>query len=266
MQLSPLPQHQAQACFEYGHLDVLAESSILRPGFDADVIPFEPTEDALAQRRIFDLFLPLAEKWVSKFLASWPAADRWECMSCATDALWNAAAKIEAGRDSTQITAYLRTAVSNRLLDSLAVTTGVPRSTVLMKKKLRRTRDQLSEQLGRAPTTEEVAGSLGIKSSAVRAADQRLSTPVSIDRSQGGDWDRDSSDDPRQALERVEAYMTLVTALNLLPLRMRQVLQISYFEGRTFAEASRELGVSRARITSLHQKAICRLRAIPLPC
>lgn len=64
------------------------------------------------------------------------------------------------------------------------------------------------------------------------------------------------NEDEEQILNRVEVQRLL----QLLPDRLRWVVEQHYFEERTLAEIGRDLGVSRERARQLHREALKRMR------
>jgi RNA polymerase sigma factor for flagellar operon FliA len=70
--------------------------------------------------------------------------------------------------------------------------------------------------------------------------------------------DEDAS--PSGDMEGKELRRILAQSVDLLPERERLVISLYYFEGLTFKEIGRVLGVSESRVYQLHTQAMGRLR------
>jgi RNA polymerase sigma factor FliA len=66
--------------------------------------------------------------------------------------------------------------------------------------------------------------------------------------------------DPLEALTRKRVRRSLVKALSELPDRDRLVVHLHYFKGMQIREIGRLLGVSEARISQIHHRALERIR------
>ena len=66
--------------------------------------------------------------------------------------------------------------------------------------------------------------------------------------------------DPFEALTRKRARKNLYDALSELPERDRLVVHLHYFKGMQIREIGRFLGVSEARISQIHHRALGRIR------
>ncbi len=70
----------------------------------------------------------------------------------------------------------------------------------------------------------------------------------------------DHDANPSHELEGKELRRMLGTGVDKLPQRERIVIGLYYFEGLTFKEIGRVLGVSESRVYQLHTQAMNRLR------
>ncbi len=81
--------------------------------------------------------------------------------------------------------------------------------------------------------------------------------PLGTDRTPA---DQSSESNPLEALTRKRIATMLRDELNLLPERDRLVLHLHYFKGMRLKEIGRLLGVSEARVSQIHHRALHQLR------
>ncbi len=129
---------------------------------------------------------------------------------------------------------------------------------------------ELEQQLGRSPSSVEIAGHLGVDHETVARLRQRTAVvgSVSLEGEPGGrtlaDRIGDDGDQAIQAgLEASERAGALQAALGDLPPRERLILSRSYFEERPLRQIAEELGVTESRVCQLRAQAISRLRKMP---
>jgi RNA polymerase primary sigma factor len=141
-----------------------------------------------------------------------------------------------------------------------------------------RTRNELSAQLGREPTDEEVAEKLGWTVKEVRYVESTISDVTSLNepvRSDAGSsevgelvQDERASDTLGEVMRQIETE-GLQKAVEQLPERQRYVLVRRYgLDERgaaTLAELSDELSISRKRVSQLQRDAERRLRGRVAP-
>jgi RNA polymerase sigma factor for flagellar operon FliA len=126
----------------------------------------------------------------------------------------------------------------------------------------------LEGRLGRAPTEAEVAAELGLELAAFQgyAARMAVGRTVSLDApAEDGDLRmeiRDPSEEPAdEQLLQAQAKRVLTMAVEALPPRLRQVLELYYGNQLTLRDIGGILGVTESRVCQLHAEAIRRLRA-----
>jgi RNA polymerase primary sigma factor len=141
-------------------------------------------------------------------------------------------------------------------------------------RKMARTYNGLSAELGREPTDEEVAGRLGWTAEKVREVKGAMPDATSLDKPLGSGEeaselgtlveDRASSEVSEAVLRDMEVGW-LGEAMSRLPERHRRVLIKRYGldeeETATLAQLAEELGVSKERIRQLQREAERMLRA-----
>lgn len=172
---------------------------------------------------------------------------------------------------STYATWWIRQAITRGIADT-GRTIRVPVHMVeTINKTLRMTRTLLQE-LGREPTSEEVAEKLGVPVSRVREVLKISRDPVSLDTPIGeeddshlGDFiEDDSALSPADSAAFSMLREELGTALESLTDRERQVVQLRFglIDGRarTLEEVGKEFNVTRERIRQIEAKALRKLR------
>jgi RNA polymerase primary sigma factor len=175
-------------------------------------------------------------------------------------------------RFSTYATWWVRQAIGRAIVDKGRVV-RLPVHAGEKARKAARVRNELSAELGREPTDEEVAARLGWTAREARAAIGSLSDATSLDQPVSGEEsaselgefveDEGASDIPDAVICEME-NVRLREAIEGMPDRERQVLVRRYGlddrEPATLAELSVELGVSRERVRQLQRNAERELR------
>jgi RNA polymerase sigma factor for flagellar operon FliA len=167
---------------------------------------------------------------------------------------------------------YAIALVRGAILEMLRDEDWVPRSIREKLKALDRTTMGLETKLGRPPTDQEVAETMGITTGEVSELQVRMgrTNVYSLDdiltTGEGDDHihfvelivDEDSN--PAGEIEGREIRRILTAGVDRLPERERLVVALYYFEGLTFKEIGKVLGVSESRVYQLHTQAMNRLR------
>jgi RNA polymerase primary sigma factor len=172
---------------------------------------------------------------------------------------------------STYATWWIRQAVSRAVADQ-GRTIRVPVHMGDQINRLRRVSTQLTQELGREPSTEELAEAMETtpdKISTLIEISRRpisLETPIEEDAdSEFGDFVEDkSSPQPAEIVTHNLLREHLNRVLARLPEREAHILQLRYGlldgETHTLEEVGREIGVTRERVRQLEAQALNRLR------
>jgi len=172
---------------------------------------------------------------------------------------------------STYASWWIRQAITRAIADQ-ARTIRVPIHVVEMINKLTRTQRQLSQELGREPTIEEIAAELDVEPERVDELSRIAQSPVSLETPVGeeedstlGDFVEDSDAEvPVEAATFRLLQQYLAHALEGLNERERQVLILRFGleDGRvrTLEEVGEVFNVTRERIRQLETKALAKLR------
>ena len=160
--------------------------------------------------------------------------------------------------------------IRGALLDELRSADWATRS---LRSKVRRrdaVHDELAVDLGRRPSTGEVADALGVSVAEVERLDADLHSSVVLrldvimdNSGDGRGLDAllpSSSATPEATLLARERRAYLRDAIEVLPERLRVVVRGCFFEDRPMRELAAELGVTESRISQMRAEALKMLR------
>ena len=126
-------------------------------------------------------------------------------------------------------------------------------------------KEELTQQLERSPTYEEISKYLNIKKDQVKEAFESFN-PVMSFSEPINNTDEDSLElydiisDPEDLEEKVITNLTLKTALNSLDEIERRIIDNRYFEGLTQMEVAQEFNISQAQVSRLEKQALKNMR------
>jgi RNA polymerase primary sigma factor len=174
---------------------------------------------------------------------------------------------------STYATWWIRQAVARALADK-GRTIRMPVHVVEKLNKISRIERKLVGELGRDPTSAEVARELDFEVEEVEQIRRSAQTPVSLDKPVGEDDESElgqfladhSALRPDEAAETKIRHETLRKALTLLNDRERTVIEMRYgLDGaapRTLDEVGRAFHVTRERVRQIEHQALRKLQAL----
>jgi RNA polymerase primary sigma factor len=172
---------------------------------------------------------------------------------------------------STYATWWIRQAVSRAVADQ-GRTIRVPVHMGDQINRLRRTSTQLTQELGRDPSEDELAQAMETTPDKVRNLIEISRRPISLETpieedadSEFGDFIEDqSSPKPTEIVTQNLLREHLIQVLERLPDREAHILELRYGlqdgETHTLEEVGREIGVTRERVRQLEAQALNRLR------
>lgn len=126
-------------------------------------------------------------------------------------------------------------------------------------------KEELTQQLERSPTYEEISKYLNIKKEQVKEAFESFN-PVMSFSEPINNTDEDSLElydiisDPEDLEEKVITNLTLKMALNSLDEIERRIIDNRYFEGLTQMEVAQEFNISQAQVSRLEKQALKNMR------
>ena len=141
----------------------------------------------------------------------------------------------------------------------------VPRSTRDMAFRILQEKESLTAKLGRDPTIDEIAKSLGTRREEIVYAMDAISEPVSLYEplfSEGGEnlCVMDQLGDAKNTDDRWLEQIALRSAISTLGIREKKILALRFYAGRTQAEVAKEIGISQAQVSRLEKSAIYRIQ------
>ena len=173
---------------------------------------------------------------------------------------------------STYATWWIRQAITRAIADQ-ARTIRIPVHMIEVINKLRNTSRELVRELGREPTTEEIAKKMGMSVEKVSKARKLVQQPVSLETpigesgdSQLGDLIEDkSSTSPAESVITSNLREITGDVLQTLSPREERVIRMRFGldrEGheRTLEEVGQDFNVTRERIRQIEAKALRKLR------
>jgi RNA polymerase primary sigma factor len=175
---------------------------------------------------------------------------------------------------STYATWWIRQAVTRAIADK-ARTIRIPVHMVEKLNKVVHIERQLVQRLGREPSPEEIAEELEMTTEEVREILRMSQLPVSLEKPIGeeedsslGDFVEDeAAESPFDTAQLLLRREDIVNALNALPRREREVLELRYGllggEPRTLEEVGRAFGVTRERIRQIENNTLKKLEHLP---
>jgi RNA polymerase primary sigma factor len=172
---------------------------------------------------------------------------------------------------STYATYWIRQSVGRAIADH-GRTVRLPVHLGERLSRLSRVRQQLTQQLDREPTPDELAGELGLTPEQVSRAEQAALVPCSLDEVQGDDGTATLAEtiaDPTQPTPLEEVSHALLrddiqAAMAYLTVREREILRLRYGlesdQPMTLEQIGKQLSLTRERVRQLEAEALKKLR------
>ena len=234
----------------------------------AETPSFE-TKDRMAT---IEQHLPLVQHVVFQVAVHFPRhVDREELARAGALGLIEAAHRYDPAR-GVPFERFAAQRIRGAILDAVRAADWAPRSLRTAARSVDTTRQRLANDLGRAPTTAEMAEALGLTAAQLNALHDRVhrSVVLALDEYVSADAGDEltlvdvlvdaSSPEPSAALENRELHAYLRDAIAMLPERHRLVIVGYFLEGRTSQELARFLNVTESRISQLRSEALDRLK------
>lgn len=225
---------------------------------------FAALPDADARERLVHRFLPLAEHLALRFMGRGESRDDLE--QVARLGLVHAIDRFDPGREVQFATFATVTIVGElkRHFRDKGWSIRVPRTLQEAALLVNRTASELWQELGRAPTVDELAARADLPPDTVLEAMEAvqaysassLEAPIGEDGATTGDLLGD--EDPRFAVS--EGWLAIAPRLRDLPARERRILYLRFFEDMTQTEIADELGISQMHVSRLLTQTLAMLR------
>jgi RNA polymerase sigma factor for flagellar operon FliA len=213
--------------------------------------------------------LPLAAFAVNAVAAriSLPGhVSREDLLSCAHVALVEVARRFDPAAGASFAT-YALARLQGAVLDELRSGDWASRSVRAAARRTDAAADALTVSLGRPPTKEELAASLGVDRQDLDAlrVDVHRAVMISIDAETGADGTSldlpDTGESPERALLRGERARYLHEAIRALPDRLDEVIERNFFGDESLTDIAEDLGVTLSRVSQMRARALTLLHA-----
>ncbi len=172
---------------------------------------------------------------------------------------------------STYATWWIRQAITRAIADQ-SRNIRVPVHMVETINKVIRVSNDLKKRMGRDPSVEEIAETMGIKKEKVRKVQEIAQDTVSLETPIGDEDDsflgdfikNEGADEPDQVISNMFLQEQLESVLDSLKDREKRILKLRFgledSRARTLEEVGKEFGVTRERIRQIEAKALRKLR------
>jgi len=218
-------------------------------------------------------YIPMVKYVVGKIMVYLPPfVDKEDITEYGIIGLIEAAEKYDPGKD-IKFGTYAVSRIRGAIMDHLRSQDWLPRSMREKATLLKNAYSSLEQKLNRPPRSDEIAATLGMEPADWDRllAEISLSTFLSLEdvcqTSEGGGKEGRSKQikdpapyDPLSNLETQEEKVLLASAISELPKRERLVISLYYYEDLMLKEISQIIGISEARVSQLHHRALFLLR------
>lgn len=224
-----------------------------------------PTESQSAVETLVRENLPVVGYIVRETMAKLPGhVNREDLMSAGMLALVQVAKSYDPAR-GVPLAKFAAHRIRGAVLDELRGMDWASRSVRRRQRELDEARSRLASKLGRLPRSQELADALGVSAAELSShgSDVERANVMSL---QGfGDTPLDDvlpirEPDPSQMLEHRERLGYLRDAVELLPRRLRTVVEQYFLAERPMAEIAAELGVTESRVSQMRAEALVLMR------
>jgi RNA polymerase sigma-B factor len=223
--------------------------------------------DPAAREQLVERFLPLARQLARRYHHGGEQLD--DLVQVASLGLLKAIDRFEPERETAFSSFAVPTILGElkRHFRDKGWSLRVPRDLQELAVKVDRVSDAMAGELGRAPTTTELAERLGVQDEQVLEAREAFGAyrAVSLDRPRTdedaeGESYAESVGGADPGYEEAEASATVERLMRVLSAREREVLRLRFVEDLTQAEIGDRVGVSQMHVSRLIRQSIARLR------
>lgn len=235
-------------------------------------IDFKVYKNPKCRAEIIDHYSYLVKITAGRLVTTLPGGlDREDLIGAGVVGLVKSVDQFDPTRD-VKFETYAIALIRGAILEMLRDEDWVPRSIRERLKALDRAQTALETQFGRPATARELAEHLGMDESEISelmvrqsrtnvySLDDILTTGEGDDHIHFVEMLVDETANPAGEIEGKEIRRILASGVDRLPERERLVIALYYFEGLTFKEIGKVLGVSESRVYQLHTQAMGRLR------
>jgi RNA polymerase sigma-B factor len=223
--------------------------------------------DPAAREQLVERFLPLARQLARRYQRGGEQLD--DLVQVASLGLLKAIDRFDPARETAFSSFAVPTILGElkRHFRDKGWSVRVPRDLQELAVKVDRVADDMSRELGRAPTPVELAERTGVTLEQVLEAREASAAyrAVSLDRprtddEEDGDSYADAVGDEDPGFRLAEASATVERLMRVLSDREREVLRLRFEEDLTQSEIGARVGVSQMHVSRLIRQSIARLR------
>lgn len=129
------------------------------------------------------------------------------------------------------------------------------------------TKEELTRELNREPTIDEIAKKMGVDTEELIFGFEAIQDPISLQEPVSNDGTEniyilDQVKDNKNSDEKWAEAMTIREAVKKLGKREKWIIDKRFFEGKTQTELAEELGISQAQISRIEKDAMVKLKKI----
>ena len=156
--------------------------------------------------------------------------------------------------------AYARIRVQGAILDEMRKNDWVPRSVRDRAERIEGARKDLATTLGRAPSTAELAGHIGVNEDRLQELLRTADVRTLVSTEEGGEDEATVGEtlaaeaDPVAEAEREDIAQRVRSAVAEMPERDRVIIDLYYFRDLNFKEIGEILNVTESRVSQLHTR------------
>ena len=231
------------------------------------LVRYRANGDPVAREQLVARFLPLARQLARRYQRGGEPLD--DLVQVASLGLLKAIDRFDPARETAFSSFAVPTILGElkRHFRDKGWSVRVPRDLQELSVKVDRVADEMSRELGRAPTPVEIGERTGSSLEQVLEAREASGAyrAVSLDRPRTDEDDEGDSyadavgaDDPGYRL--AEASATIDRLMRVLSDREREVLRLRFEEDLTQSEIGERVGVSQMHVSRLIRQSIARLR------
>lgn len=230
-------------------------------------------KDAEITNQLVEHYLYLVDYHTQRISSHLPSnIQRDEIRSLGLFGLYDALQKFDYERE-LKFDTYASFRIRGAIMDGLRKEDWLPRSTRERAKKIEQASNELTQQLQRKPSSEEIANFLEISTDEVETSykDVLFANLLSIEQKSGDDSDDHREGigykiidnkqlSPEEQLLQEEDYSELAESIKKLNRNEQLVISLFYQEELTFTEIGQVLSLTTSRISQIHKQAIFKLK------
>jgi RNA polymerase sigma factor for flagellar operon FliA len=226
-----------------------------------------PASSQLVVQNYFNLVQAIARKIKRRLPAHVDVAD---LVQTGMIGLLEASRRFDISR-RVDFCSYANARITGAILDELRKWDTCSRQDRKTAREAESTKNSLRATIGREPSREQVAASVGLGLAQYERTLQRLESGKQP-AMQSADRDMDTSDEmsklpskdesPYETCSKREDFSALRSYVSQLKPRHREVLQFYYFKDMGLKAIGERLGVGEARVSQIHKQAIIDLRRL----